>query len=179
VLFAKDNNGVIVELPPVGASGMAGPLDGSLVFGIGTEGNNALGTATKLPSDAASGVISAMLNNTMYPNSYLDSGSNANFFPTSIPSCPKPLDGFLCPGHNMTVNENATLQGTDGTQLAAPFIVADANDLFMNNNYVAFSNLAGNNPTPSSLDLGLAFFYGRNVFTGFEKPGVTAPYFAY
>ncbi|MBV8974504.1 MAG: DUF3443 family protein, partial [Sinobacteraceae bacterium] len=178
VLFAKDNNGVIVEMPPVGASGMAAPVKGSLVFGIGTEGNNALGTATQLTMDPLSGVIKASLNGTQYPQSYLDSGSNANFFPTTIPSCPKPNQGCLCPGANSTVNENAQLQGMNGNVLAADFTVADANTLFMNN-YAAFSNLAGNNSSASSLDLGLAFFYGRNIFTGFENPNVTPPYFAY
>jgi len=176
VLFAKDNNGVIVEMPAVGATGMAGPVKGSLVFGIGTQGNNALGGATQLTADAASGVLSATLNGTVYPNSYLDSGSNANFFPTSLPSCPKPNDGFLCPA--ATSNETATLQGTNGNSLAADFSVANADALFMNN-YVSFSTLGGNYPFPTSVDLGLAFFYGRNIFTGFEKPGVTPPYFAY
>jgi hypothetical protein len=48
------------------------------------------------------------------------------------------------------------------------------------NDYAAFSNLAGNNTASNtSVDLGLSFFYGRNVFTGFENPGVSAPYFAY
>ena len=49
-LFAKDNNGVIVELPsvsPLGATNLAG----SLVFGIGTEANNALGAATVFTLD--------------------------------------------------------------------------------------------------------------------------------
>jgi hypothetical protein len=71
------------------------------------------------------------------------------------------------------------LQGTDGTVLAADFSVANANSLFSNASYVAFSNLAGNNSDNSSVDLGLSFFFGRNVFTGFEDPNVSAPYFAY
>jgi hypothetical protein len=45
---------------------------------------------------------------------------------------------------------------------------------------VAFSNLAGNNSDNTSVDLGLSFFFGRNIFTGFEDPATnTAPYFAY
>ena len=68
-----------------------------------------------------------------------------------------------------------------------PFSVADANTLFSETSgcpttvpcYVAFSNLGGTNSDSSSLDLGLPFFYGHNIFTGFENPGVTAPYFAY
>ena len=198
VLFATDKNGVIVELPAVGDTGEAAPVNGSLVFGIGTRGNNALGSATKLPmcpgtSPAPSGctlngavlagTITANLNGTNYPESYLDSGSNANFFPTNSNSCPSPNQGFLCPGS--TTSENATLTGTDGTQATADFNVANANSLFSANNgmNVAFSNLAGSNYSASlgnySLDLGLSFFYGHNVFTGFENPNVTAPYFAY
>jgi hypothetical protein len=50
----------------------------------------------------------------------------------------------------------------------------------------AFSNLGGSNYSTTlpnaTLDLGLSFFYGRNVFTGFEDLSTnpaTAPYFAY
>ena len=162
------------------ASGAPGPLStGSLVFGIGTQSNNAITGATKLPADATSGVISATLNGHAYPNSYLDSGSNANFFTdASLPSCPTPNQGFFCPGS--TVSETATLHGTDGNTAAADFSVANANTLFMNASYVAFSNLGGGNPSSDSVDLGLSFFYGRNVFTGFEDPATNAaPYFAY
>jgi len=192
-LFATDNNGVIVELPPVGDTGTVEPLQGTLVFGIGTQSNNGLGGATKLlmcdgstnqgicglNGQALAGTVSATLNGTTYAASYLDSGSNANFFPTSIPSCPQPNQGFLCPAS--TTSENAMLQGTDGTVLAADFNVANANSLFSPtpctpNCLVAFSNLAGDGAgSPDSLDLGLSFFFGRNVFTGIE-PG---PYFAY
>ncbi|HEY1874392.1 MAG TPA: DUF3443 family protein [Steroidobacteraceae bacterium] len=199
VRFAADNNGVIIELPAVGDTGNPAPVKGSLVFGIGTESNNALDSATKLPmcpgtSPAPSGcmlgtavlagTITASLNGANYPESYLDSGSNANFFPTtSIPSCQAPNQGFLCPGS--TTSENAVLTGTDGTTAAADFSVANADSLFSANggmNY-AFSNLAGSNYSSSlpnySVDLGLSFFYGHNVFTGFENPGVSTPYFAY
>jgi hypothetical protein len=147
------------------------------VFGIGTQSNNALSGATQLTSDPASGVITATLNGAMLPNSYLDRGSNANFFASTMPSCPSPNQGFFCP--TSTTDESAQLQGKNGNVLAADFSVANANDLFMNTSYVAFSNLAGNNSDSTSLDLGLSFFFGRNVFTGFEDPGVSPPYFAY
>jgi hypothetical protein len=185
-IFAKhadgsvDNNGVIIELPAVGAGGAASPFNGgALVFGVGTQGNNAITGATKLPADAASGVLSATLNGSSYPNSYLDSGSNANFFTDAkLPSCPTPNQGFYCP--SSTVSESATLQGTNGNTAAADFSVADANTLFSNAKGVAFSDLGGSNLSSSSLDLGLSFFYGRNIFTGFEDPATNSgPYFAY
>ena len=192
-LFATDNNGVIVELPPVSDTGHLEPLQGTLVFGIGTQTNNGLGGARKLfmcdgtntsamcvlNGQTLAGTVSASLNGTTYQASYLDSGSNGNFFPTSIPSCPIPNNGFLCPAS--TTSENATLTGTDGLMVAADFDVANANSLFSPtpctpNCLVAFSNLGGpGNGSPDSLDLGLSFFFGRNVFTGIE-PG---PYFAY
>ena len=207
-LFAKDNNGVVIELPAVGTNGTTPPVNGSLVFGIGTEANNALGSATKLPMCYGSGA-QCMLNGTplfgtvsatlsgisgTLVQSYLDSGSNANFFPipaASIPSCLSPNDGFLCP--TSTTNENGTLTGTDGTTATANFSIATADSLFSQTSgcpnmtacYTAFSNLAGSNYTSSglpnaTLDLGLAFFYGHNVFTGFEQLSTnTAPFFAY
>jgi hypothetical protein len=197
VLFATDNTGVIIELPAVPAAGAPAPLNGSLVFGIDTESNNARGNATKLPmcngtgascmlnSTALFGTITATLNGTMYIESYLDSGSNANFFPTtSIVSCAVPNQGFLCPGAGNTVSESATLTGTDGTTAAADFMVADADSLFMQNNSMnfAFSNLAGSNYSSTvpntTVDLGLSFFYGHNVFTAFENK-TDGPFFAY
>ena len=184
VLFAAhadksvDNNGVIIELPAVGTNGAAGPLTGALVFGIGTQSNNAITGATKLLADPLSGVVTATLNGTMLPNSYLDSGSNANFFAdSSLTKCPAPNDGFFCP--TSTASRSATLQGTNGTMLAANFNVANANSLFANASYVAFSNLGGSSSDTTSLDLGLSFFYGVNVFTGLENPNVAPPYFAY
>jgi hypothetical protein len=133
------------------------------------------------------GTITASLNGTTYQQSYLDSGSNANFFPTtSIPSCSAPNQGFLCP--TSTTNENATLTGTDGTTATANFSIANADSLFSANNSMnfAFSNLDGSNYTSSlivpnantTVDLGLSFFYGHNVFTGFEN-NTNGPYFAY
>jgi hypothetical protein len=201
VLFATDNNGVIIELPTVGANGAPAPLKGSLVFGIGTQTDNALGSATQLPMCpgtttqgicglqtstglvALAGTISATLNGATYIESYLDSGSNANFFPaTSIPSCSSPNQGFLCP--TSTTPESATLTATNGTTATAAFSIANADTLFSANNSMnfAFSNLAGSNYSSTlpnnTLDLGLSFFYGHNVFTGFEN-NPNGPYFAY
>jgi hypothetical protein len=48
--FATNNNGVIVQLPGVSASG-AQSTTGSLIFGIGTQANNALGGARVLPTN--------------------------------------------------------------------------------------------------------------------------------
>jgi hypothetical protein len=175
-----DTNGVIIELPTVGAGGAA-TATGSLVFGIGTQSNNGLGSATVLPADLLSGVVSAKLNTVTYMNAYLDSGSNGSFFTDSA------LSGSLCSGNAgfycpmATTNEAATLTGTNSVMLAANFSVANANTLFTTAN-TAFSNLGGPNADTSALDLGMPFFFGHNVFTAIElhnTPGGMGPYFAY
>ena len=102
-LFATDNNGVILELPAVPIGGQAGIAagQGSLVFGIGTQSNNGLGSAVVLPldsnpNDPAWAGITTVYNGVSYPNaaenttlvangsftfgSFLDSGSNGFFF---------------------------------------------------------------------------------------------------
>jgi Protein of unknown function (DUF3443) len=177
-LFATDNNGVIIELPSVPAQGAANP-SGSLVFGIGTEGNNALGAASVLDADPNTGNITAMLNGTAYPDSYLDSGSNANFFvDTSLTSCASPNQGFYCPTTSPTP-ETATLTGTNNMMFTANFNVENADQLFMANpTFTAFNDLAGTNADASALDLGLPFFLGEDIFTGFESIIASSPYFA-
>ena len=173
-----DTNGVIMELPPVSGANQANP-SGSLVFGIGTRGNNAL-TGTKLVADPQTGNISATLNGTNYSTAYLDSGSNANFFnDNTLSACPAPNNGFYCGG--TPKDENATLHGGGGIDLAASFTVDDANQQFSSNpSYTALPDLSGPGLDATTFDLGLSFFFGRNVFTGLEDVSNNGqPYFAY
>lgn len=168
-----DTNGVIVELPAVGASGSA-TVSGSLVFGIGTQTNNALASGvTVLTADPNYAYITANysdLSNTDYTDSYLDSGSNGNFVVdalSAITACPAQQQGFYCP--SSTLSFTGTVSGTNNASASAPFSVANASDLFNPNpTFAAFSNLGGTNGEPASLDLGLPFFFGRNVYTGVE-----------
>jgi hypothetical protein len=151
-------------------------VPGVLVFGIGTETNNGLAGATQVDGAMDSGSISATLNGMTYTNSFLDSGSNGNFFPdSSLTVCSNKQ--FYCSAKA----ESATLQGSNGTMAPADFSVADADTLFSANpSFTAFSNLGGPNPTVNSVDLGLPFFYGKNIFTGFENTASnTPPYIAY
>ncbi len=179
-IFASDNNGVIIELPSVAAAG-APSLSGSLIFGIGTQSNNTLGSAQVLTLDN-SGNITTTFNGTPYSGSFIDSGSNGIFFLdssiTGLALCSKPNDSFYCPAS--TQSFSATNIGGNGVSNSIPFSVANANTLFANAADVVFGNLAG--PNPGSFDWGLPFFYGRNVFTAIEgqsTPGGVGPYFAY
>jgi hypothetical protein len=179
-LFATDNNGVIVELPSVAAGGAVSET-GSLVFGIGTQSNNALGAATVLTLDA-NGNFTTMFKGTSFPGSFVDTGSNGLFFldspTTGLPMCTVST-GFYCP--TSVQNFSATNQGTNGHSTPINFSVANADGLLSSSNpNFLLPPLAG--PFPGSFDWGLPFFYGRNVFVAIEgksTPGGTGPYTAY
>jgi hypothetical protein len=178
-LFATDNNGVLIALPAV--SGPAATISGSLVFGIGTESNNALGSASVYTLDS-SGNLTTQFNGPSYPSSFIDSGSNGIFFldssVTGIPGC-SGSTGFYCP--SSVQNFSASNVGGNGTTATVSFSVANADSLFSNDpSDSVFSQVAG--PNPGSFDWGLPFFYGRNVFTaidGKSTPQGMGPYWAY
>ena len=184
IFFASDNNGVLVQLPAVPNGGSAN-VQGSLIFGIGTQANNALGSAQVYGVDSQAD-LTTTFNGTTYPQSFIDSGSNGIFFldsaTTGIPMCAKPNDSWYCP----TISPDNLSAGNQGTNMSSPvmfnFTIEDASTLFSNNggNNTAFSTLGA--PNPGGFDWGLAFFYGRNMFTAIENmgaPGGTPPYVAY
>jgi Protein of unknown function (DUF3443) len=181
-----DNNGVIIELPAVGTTG-AVTVTGSLVFGIGTQTNNALASGvTILTTDSYSGYVSVNFIGSNFPDSYLDSGSNAYYLnDSSIPSCGSSsvAQGFFCP--SSTVSLTATITGNNGTQSTPTFSIANAQNLFTTySTYAAFNNIGGPSGTDGaqSFAFGLPFFYGRNVYTAMENTnagGTDGPYFAF
>jgi len=193
--FTGDNNGVILELSAVTST--SATVSGSLIFGIGTQSNNALGSAAVL-----------LLNNDNFTTvfsgqnltaSFIDSGSNGFFFPNgiesnfpggNIPICTT-NSSFYCPA-SLTAFSATNESGS--TNSAVNFSVDNADNLFTQNpTAFAFANLAGpqgsgacssTNTTACSFDWGLPFFYGRKVFTAIDgatpPTGVPAgPFFAY
>lgn len=177
-LFTTDNNGVLIQFPA--SSSPQATLSGSLIFGIGTQSNNALGSATVYTLDANAD-FTTQYQGLSYSNSFVDSGSNAIFFldnaATQIPVCPDD-NAFYCP--TTVENLSAVTVGVNGSKGTIGFTVANADSLFSNANDAVFGQLAG--PNPNSFDWGLPFFYGRNVFTAIETkstPQGTGPYWAY
>jgi hypothetical protein len=181
-LFSQDNNGILISLPSVPSSG-APTVSGSLIFGIGTQSNNGLGTAQVYTTDS-SGNFQTTYKNVAYSQSFIDSGSNAIYFldASTVGSrdCTD-AKGFYCPPS--TINYVATNTGLNGTSGQVNFSIANADSLFNANNgsNAAFDDLGGNDP--GAFDWGLPFFYGRNVFVGIEGQtgpnGVIGPYWAY
>lgn len=182
--FMTDNNGVIVELPAIPDAG-ALTVTGALVFGIGTQGNNALGGATVLTTDPNQGFIRITYKGVTYPDGFLDSGSNLNYLnDSSIPTCGSTtnVSGFFCPSSELSLS--AVNEGANNVQSTVNFNIGKADTLFNNNpTFTAFNNVAAPNTSDlQGFDFGLPFFYGRNVFTAIEgknTSGGMGPYFAY
>ena len=204
-----DDNGVIVELPSIPDPDGAATASGSLVFGIGTQSNNGLGSATVLTGNDY-GDITTTYNGQTLQYSYVDTGSNAYYFDagntSALPDCPSSGSGsgssgftseWLCPTTEQTIN--LTNSGQNGTTSAVSIKIYNANTLFDEDNgtYTAFDDLGADTGSQQTFcnesdlttstgdcyfDLGLPFFFGRNVFVaiaGTNTPGGEGPYFAY
>lgn len=178
--FATNKNGVIISLPSIPQEG-ARNVTGSLIFGIGTQDNNRLGDAKIIPVNSF-GYFVTTFNGLPKSSSFIDSGSNGLFFPSSgIPVCLSNRDfNFYCPLSNLKLS--VTIHGS--VDSVVDFTVANAYSLFANNpTFTAFTSLAGENPITDSFDFGLSFFYGRNVYTAIEGKdtggGNFGPYVAY
>ncbi len=181
-LFSTDNNGVILQLPAIPATGAAS-AQGYLVFGIGTQSNNGLGTATVLTTDD-NGEFISNFNGQALSGSFIDSGSNGLYFVDSaLPMCQGSAVQFYCPATTQSLS--ATNQSANGVMLPTSFSVANLQQLPSAN--FALDDVAGglgsnSNLTGDYFDFGLPFFYGRTVFVAIEgrsAAGTTGPYYAY
>jgi hypothetical protein len=173
-LLPSGNNGVVITLPNVPASG-APSVRGSLILGIDPAASNTPPSAV-LPTNA-NGFVTTVYKGRTFAQSIIDSGSNALFFPdASLAGCPMPIDPFYCPPN--ALNLSATLSGVSGGQAVVPFQVANT-QLLVDTRNSAFNNLAGDF---STFDWGLPFFLGRTVFVGIEGQSSslgTGPFFAF
>ena len=179
-LFGADNNGVVIDLPQAPSPlTSTTTLAGTLIFGIGTQSDNALpATAGIYTLDPNYGTLSTTFNGANYASSFIDSGSNAYFFTDdTIPTCTGQTS-FYCPTTTETLQ--GLIQGQNGASTTISFSVDNALTDFATNSAV-LPNLAG--PAGSSLsgafDWGLPFFYGRPVYVAFESntaAGVAGPW---
>jgi hypothetical protein len=175
--FASDNNGVAIQLPAV-ATGGAPSVAGSLIFGIGTQSNNGLGTA-KVFTVNTRGEFTTTFDNTLYPKSFIDSGSNGIFFldaaTAGLPGC-KNSTGFYCPPTVRALS--ATHTGANGTTATVAFNAGNVDTI--NATFSVFGEATG--AQAGRFDWGLPFFYGRTVFTAIEgasTPAGAGPFWAY
>ncbi len=192
-VFSPDVNGVIIQLPSV--SDAQTSAIGTLTFGIGTQANNSLGSATVLTLDA-SGNFATMFNGQTLTRSFIDSGASAIFFPdgslppNSLPACTTNKE-FYCPTSPAMLS--ATNMGATQGQSTVDFTVEDADSLlFAFPQDAVLGTLAGpkgnhglcsQGGTACGFDWGLPFFYGRTVYEAIDGQTVSgapaAPWWAY
>jgi hypothetical protein len=181
ILFPDDDNGVIVALPAIAASGAA-TATGTLTFGIGTQSNNGMGTATVLPVDLGTGRMVVLYGSGRFTDGFIDSGSNSiNFADSTIAQCTD-NSGFYCPPSTMPLTLTAINQGTNGAESSVSFQVVNFQNVRGGNrNAYAYDDIAGTTAA-NTFDWGLPFYYGRTIYTaieGYSTPGGNGPYFAY
>lgn len=190
--MSKDNNGVILSLPSVPAGGAAS-VTGTLYFGIGTETNNGLGSATILTTTGSTssygpGLLTATYNGASLPQSFLDSGStDYSFVDSAIPLCSNTdLSGYYCPTSTLNLAVSMTGGNQKSVSLSLPLNSAQ---ILLSTTFAAIPGTGFNPSTsttlqsyPSSFDFGLPFFYGRSVYVAIEgrtAAGAVGPYVAF
>jgi hypothetical protein len=211
-----DDNGVIVEMNSVPDPGGAASGSGNLVFGIGTQSNNGLGSATVLTADEYGDITttdSGPSGGNDLPYSFLDTGSNAYYFDAAetnttsggtIADCPSSGSSsgsssfsstWLCPTSEATID--LTNSGENSITSKVSINIYNTNTLFDEDNgtYTAFDDLGADTGSQSTycnanygvsgdcyFDLGLPFFFGRNVYVaiyGANTSGGEGPFYAY
>lgn len=176
-LFPVDNNGVVLRLPAIPAGGAPSAF-GAVIFGIGTQSNNGLGSARVFTVDSR-GNFTTSFNGQTYTRTFLDSGSNGIFFldaaTTGLPGCAKST-GFYCPPAVRALS--ATHTGVNGTSAVVAFNAGNVDQV--NATFSVFGEATGSQA--GTFDWGLPFFYGRTVFTaiqGAPTPAGPGPFWAY
>jgi hypothetical protein len=180
--FAADNNGVVLAMPAVGAGG-ATTLTGALIFGIDTQSNNSIVSATVYAANS-NGNFTTTYKGTTLPRSFLDSGSNGLFFSdATIARCSvsSGFSGFYCPAATLSLSAvntsaNGVASGTVNFSLGNPQVL-DATV-----RAASVGGSLGSTRRPTAFDWGMPFFFGRTVFVAIDGASTlhgAGPYWAY
>ena len=175
----SDNNGSMIQFPAVASGGQA-TLTGSLVAGIGTRANNAVGTAVAYAVSNSTGYLNTTYNGRTYSRTAFDSGSNFYFFTdASITACASAstTSYFYCPATVQTLT--ALVTGTNGAATNVNFRIANATNQFASSGNAAIPDVGASIGSTTGFLWGLPFFFGRSVFTavqGQATPIGTGPY---
>lgn len=97
--LGPDGNGVLITLPALSPTHQP-TVSGSMILGIGSSGrtNNGLGVATVFGVDPNNNNnFTTVFNTETLTSSFIDSGSNAYFFPSTLTVCAPPNNAFFCP----------------------------------------------------------------------------------
>ena len=195
-LFAADNNGVIVNLPNLQSPNGDATVSGEIIFGLGTQTDNALPATglTVLGADAG-GDFTATLSGSMTAlPALIDSGSDDLAFADSDPNMatcltnpPPPQQpssaqwsGYYCPiVAPQSLSAVNTGVGANNATNTVQFAIADPNSFVAT--ATAFINLGGGQGSTRFI-WGMPFFYGHEIYIGIDQAMVGSlqgPFYAY
>ena len=177
--FAVDNNGVVLVMPAVAAGG-ATTLTGALIFGIDTQANNQIGSATVYAANS-SGNFTTAYKGVSLTSSFLDSGSNGLFFSDATIARCSTSSGFYCPGATLALSAvntpaNGSVSGT------VSFTIENLEALAGTIRAASVGGSIGRGSRSRAFDWGMPFFFGRSVFVAVDGAGTlhgAGPYWAY
>jgi hypothetical protein len=178
--FSTHNNGTIIRLPTLSAGGQAS-VTGELVFGVGTQQNNALPTKPTILQVDSNGFFTTQYQGRAIINSAIDSGTNGYAFSdTTIPTTGE----WYTPSSALSLSATMETTNGSGSPVAVPFSIGNAANT-MASGYAAYDNVGmyltglpaydGSSDTMLSEEgflWGLPFFYGRSVYTVLENAKV-------
>ena len=177
--FATDNNGVALAMPAVAAGG-ATTLTGVLIFGIDTQTNNKIGSATVYATNSR-GFFTTTYKGTPLTSSFLDSGSNGLFFRDATIHLCSGSSGFYCPATTLALSavNTSTINGATGT---VNFTIENLQALAGTVRAASIGGTLGGSLGNRAFDFGMPFFFGRTVFVAIDGASTLngpGPYWAY
>ncbi len=158
-----DNNGLILTLPSIPASGAA-MAQGTLTFGLDTRDDNLTTGFAAIPADSNVD-IGVTVQGQDYPYSTIDSGSNGYFGPLNLPydsaslsftpATPQVLPMTLSSGQGALPSVAWSTSIDIGNGLA-----------LQNGGSFALDDVGAYSDTPGTFLLGLPYFFGRSIAYG-------------
>lgn len=180
MLLPEDNNGVVLSFPRTPSNGN-GPISGELRFGIWTQADNRIPSASTTYFLDGTGSLRALSGLSRIPVR-IDSGTNFSLMPSSywrFPSCPQPISSFACPPEPTVFP--LLIQGDSGPSMGLVALsVRDARVILEKNSSVLPGILYKGKDSPfPMIELGLPFFLGRTIYVqysdGLRKAGISLP----
>jgi hypothetical protein len=158
--FSSDNNGTIIRLPKLPAGGQMN-VTGELVFGIGTQSNNALPANANVLALDEYGEFTTQYQGQVFNWSLIDSGTNGFAFQDDSIAT---TSNWYTP--SVALNLAATMEATNGkgTPVNMPFTIDNALRMSASG-YAAYDNVGWYLSRSKMFMWGLPFFYGRSVYT--------------
>ena len=161
--FPSDNNGVLLTFPSTELSG-APSVSGTLFFGIGTQSDNDVSGLTPYEADSYLNV-EVEFDGQNETSSFIDSGSNAWYFPNlpNLPVCSG--SSWYCP--SAVYSGSATIVGGSGNQ--GNFLFSVESEAITGSSGDQVIPSLGGEESSGTFDLGIPFFLGRSVALGYAN----------